>query len=324
MKMSGLYLELTPAYLFTQNGEPANIPIRNKMVIALHNPFLEESVTLKNDAQTEYTDLPSYDNASVMEGLTCIYLRFDLGTSPGCLTDEESFANTLFACPDDWYFCKKDLNTIILYPSRTISLEPSSCIEFLLDRLCTSLPKDTSTSCCIKYVNVAEGSIQEGTFTLYKKRVPLNIRHFAPAAEDVVTGFRDTVRLEWCVTGADKVILQPGGLALDKAGSCQITITARAAYTLTAYCGNRQVSQSIFLEPLTASIESFSLTPSASGQEITLSWKAANTRHVFLSRIGRIDADTGSLTLKRDANVRIYTLTVENQDGLLTCSRQEG
>lgn len=88
--MSGLYLELTPAYLFTQNGEPANIPIRNKMVIALHNPFLEESVTLKNDAQTEYTDLPSYDNASVMEGLTCIYLRFDLGTSPGCLTDEES------------------------------------------------------------------------------------------------------------------------------------------------------------------------------------------------------------------------------------------
>lgn len=317
--MSGLYLDLTPAYLFTQDGEPENIPIPNKIVIALHNPFLEGSVILKNEAEKEYVDLPSYDNASVMEGLTCIYLHFDLGTSPGCLTDEESFANALFAYPDDWYCCRKDLNTIILYPSRTISLEPSSSIEFLLERLRTTLPKDTSTTCCIKYVNVAEGLIQEGFFTLYKKRGPLNIRHFAPAAEDVVTGFRDTIRLEWCVTGADKVILQPGGLVLEKAGSHRITITARTAYTLTAYCGNRQVSQSIFLEPLTASIESFSLMPSASGQEITLSWKVANTRHAFLSRIGRLDAGTGSLTLKRDAKVRFYTLTVENQDGLIDC-----
>lgn len=109
-----------------------------------------------------------------------------------------------------------------------------------------------------------EGSIQEGTYTLYKKRVPLNIRHFAPATEDVVTGFRDTVLLEWCVTGADQVILHPGGYVLVKAGCYQIKITARAAYTLTAYCGNRQVSQSILLEPLVAPIESFSLTSSAS------------------------------------------------------------
>lgn len=159
-----------------------------------------------------------------------------------------------------------------------------------------------------------------------QKRSPLTIRHFAPATEDVVTGFRDTVRLEWCVTGADKVILQPGGFVLDKAGNCQIIITARAAYTLTAYSGNKQVSQSIFLDPLKASIESFSLTPSVSGQEIILSWRVTNTRHVFLSRIGRLaagSAGTGSLTLKRDEKRRRYTLTVENQDGLLNCSRQE-
>lgn len=95
--MSGLYLALNPTYLYTQHGEPADIPIHNKMVIKLHNPFFEESITLKNNAEMEYGAIPSYDNASIIEGLTCIYLRFDLGTSPDCLTDEASFANALFA-----------------------------------------------------------------------------------------------------------------------------------------------------------------------------------------------------------------------------------
>lgn len=111
---------------------------------------------------------------------------------------------------------KKDLDTFILYPSRTFSLEPFSGIEFILDRLRTSLPRDTTASCHVKYVNVTEGRIQEGTIIIYKKRCPLSIRVFVPAAADVVTGFRDTVSLEWCVTGADKVVLQPGGLILEK------------------------------------------------------------------------------------------------------------
>lgn len=94
--MAGLYLDLTPAYLYTQNGEPDRIPIQNRIVMELRNPSPEESVILKNDAKKEYIELPSYDNAAVMEGLTCIYLRFDLGTSADCLTDEESFKKCSF------------------------------------------------------------------------------------------------------------------------------------------------------------------------------------------------------------------------------------
>ena len=112
------------------------------------------------------------------------------------------------------------------------------------------------------------------------------------------------------------MILHPGGYVLVKVGCYQIKITARAAYTLTAYCGNRQVSQSILLEPLVAPIESFSLTSSASNQEIVLSWKVTNTRHVFLSRIGRLDAGSagvGSITPKHDEKMHLYSLTVETR-----------
>ena len=59
--MAGLYLDLTPAYLYTQNGEPDRIPIQNRIVMELRNPSPEESVILKNDAKKEYIELPSYD-----------------------------------------------------------------------------------------------------------------------------------------------------------------------------------------------------------------------------------------------------------------------
>lgn len=49
--MAGLYLDLTPAYLYTQNGEPDRIPIQNRIVMELRNPSPEESVILKNDAK---------------------------------------------------------------------------------------------------------------------------------------------------------------------------------------------------------------------------------------------------------------------------------
>lgn len=58
------------------------------------------------------------------------------------------------------------------------------------------------------------------------------------------------------------------------------------------------------------------LTSSASIQEIILDWKMTNTRHVFLSRIVRLDAGSagvGSITLKHDEKIHFYSLTVETR-----------
>lgn len=319
--MSDLYIDFTPAYLYTEDGESANITVPNRLAIALRNPSFEGTVTLENQRAQEYSSLPPYDRAQVQEGLSCIYLHFDLGKDGDCLTSEALFSASGFAYPEGWYCCRAYSDTLILYPARTLSLHALEGVEFILDRLRTLLPADTSTICRMKYVNIMGRGIQEREILLHKKRCPLSIRGFFPSSQDVISGFRDMVQLQWSVTGADKVVLQPGGILLDKEGKYPITLTGQDRYSLTAYCGDSQISQSILLEPLPATIEDFKVSsPSASDKdEYQLSWRVTNTRHVYISHVGRLNAGIGGIgSIKVDKNpqIRSYTLSVENEDGI--------
>jgi hypothetical protein len=164
-------------------------------------------------------------------------------------------------------------------------------------------------------------SVFETQATIYKKRCPLSICSFAPDLADIITGFRDSVTLSWIVTGADKVILNPGNSQQDTQGSCLVSIYKKAFYTLTAYCNEEQISQSIFLEPLTASISSLTHQIDHDSKIITFSYHVTNTRHIFFTQKGRIPVDAsgkGSFTVPLPAVQTNYTLTVENENGLVS------
>lgn len=323
--MSDLYIDFTPAYLYTEDGESENITVPNRLAIALRNPSFVDTVILKNQMEQEYSSLPPYDRAQVQEGLSCIYLRFDLGKDSDCLTTEELFSASCFAYPEDWYCCRAYSDTLILYPARDLSLYALEGVEFILDRLRTLLPADTSTICHMKYVNIMGCGIQEGEIILHKKRCPLCIRGFYPASRDVIAGFRDTVHLQWSVTGAERIVLQPGGVNLNGAKDYIITLTGQDRYTLTAYCGDSQVSQSILLEPLPATIEYFKISPSSTSDEdkYLLSWKVINTRHAYISGVGRVEGSIGSHPADKNPQIHPYTLSVENEDGIKSLTVSE-
>lgn len=321
--MPNLYTTLTPNHIYTHKGEPKSVSIPNRIVFELRNLSADTAISISNEEAREYSSLPSYEeiNTQLINGLSCLYLRFPIGTDDNSLTDADSFSAITIGQPENWHCQRQGADTLIFYPAKTLSLVPGGCAEFVLDHIGTNITCNTVSFCSIKYVNMESAPIMETRSAIYKKRCPLGIRSFAPNLQDIITGFRDKVTLSWLVAGADKVLLNPGDSLLDKEGSCQVSIYQKSYYTLTAYCGRQQVSQSIFLEPLAASIKSLTCQTDKNAGTITFSYEVTNTRHVFFTQKGLLPVDAsgkGSITMPMPAQKTSYTLTVENQDGLVS------
>lgn len=321
--MPNLYTALTPNHIYTREGEPKDVPIVNRIVFELRNFSADTPVTIKNAEAREYPSLPSYEEIDTkrIDGLSCLYLRFPIGTDDNSLTDADAFSKTTIGQPENWHCQRCGTDTLIFYPVKTLSLAPGCSVEFVLDHISTDIPRDTVSVCNIKYIDMESDPVTETRAAIYKKRCPLSIRSFAPDIQDVITGFRDRVTLSWLVTGADRIVLNPGDSLQDKQGTCQVSIYRKACYTLTAYCGQQQISQSIFLEPLTASIDSLTYQTDQNSGKITFFYEVKNTRHVFFTQKGLLSVDAsgkGSLTIPLPKEPTDYTLTVENENGLVS------
>lgn len=321
--MPNLYTSLTPNHIYTKKGEPKDISISNRIIFELRSLSADTTITIKNSDAREYSSLPSYEeiDTHLIDGLSCLYLRFPIGTDDNSFTDADAFSKMTIGQPENWHFQRCGPDTLIFYPATTLSLAPGCSVEFVLDNIGTNISSNTVSVCSIKYINMETAPVVETRSTIYKKRCPLSIRSFAPDIQDIITGFRDKVKLSWLVTGADKVLLNPGDSLQDKQGSCYVSIYRNACYTLTAYCGQQQISQSIFLEPLTASIKSLTYQTDQAAGQITFSYEVKNTRHVFFTQKGLIPvaaSGKGSLTIPLPAVKKSYTLTVENEDGLVS------
>lgn len=323
--MSNLYTELTPNHIYTHNGEPKNISISNRIVFELRNLSADTAIAISNPEAKEYPSLPSYEEVDTQpaDGLSCLYLNFPIGTGDDCFTDADSFLEITIGQPENWHCQRQGADTFIFYPTKTFSLAPGSSVEFVLDHIVTNIPCNTLSVCRIKYVNMESAPITETHAVIYKKRCPLGIRSFAPDLKDIITGFRDIVTLSWLVAGADRVLLNPGDSQQDKEGSCEVSVYQKTCYTLTAYCGHQQISQSIFLEPLTASIKSLTCQTDKTAGTVTFFYEVANTRHAFFTQKGRLPINAsgkGSFTIPLPEKQTSYTLTVENEDGLVSQS----
>lgn len=323
-----LFLNISPNHLFSSHKEPR--VVKNRLVFQIRNTSLTQSVELYNDEEREYSDFKNIDEAEIRPGLSMIYLVFLLGETETCLTTEAQFSFAQTYRQENFLVSRSYPGHLILYPEKTLSIPPCGQIELVLDELSTNLPAGSITSCEAKFINIQQ-DIFYFCLPVYKKSIPLGIRQFEIVEGTGKAGFRDTVKFKYMAWGADTCLITPGDIVLEQKAKeedniYETILLKKTLFTLIARCEDEQISQSLEIKPLRAEIVNFkvSATPKGSNYEATLTFTVKNTRHVFITHAGRIKVEDGKehvLTLLQSKAKEKYTLTVENEDGLLTESR---
>lgn len=130
--------------------------------------------------------------------------------------------------------------------------------------------------------------------------------------------------LQWDVSGAGSVIIEPGIGKVASSGNMNVSPDTRTTYALTAsnLFGSANKSLDIDVTGIPPSIISFDLNSDSiySGQSATLTWNVQNATSVSISpEIGSVTS-SGSKSVSPHSNTR-YVITATNSAGNVTASK---
>ncbi|WP_125143592.1 hypothetical protein [Clostridium transplantifaecale] len=326
-----LFLDISPDTVSSSRSEPCEA--KNSLVFQLHNTSGQELSLQNEEMRTNYNFLP-LEQAEPIAGLTMVYLVFPLGSGDGCLTTAERFKKIRLSCPDSFAVKAVDDHTLVFFPVRTLSFSTYDIAEFMIQDLVTELPSGNS-SVCRAVLFSSSGKMALNSSPIHIVRHPLQIPIFKVAPGFGCASFGDRIRFQYRVMGADSCVFTPGDEEMEKNGrlmadgTYESVLYRKTGFTLVAARGEAKISRVFELTPLTAKIKNFSAAVSPAGKDggnrtVTLTFTVENTRHVFLSRAGRIEVESGveqTVVLDCDREGASYTLSVENADGLVSESR---
>ena len=327
-----LYADVSPRGIYTGKDEPC--AVENSLVFQLHSAVDHEWILYNDNAGTAYEFQP-IEKAVPVEGLTMIYFTFPLGDSEGCLTSVDFFRKIQIYCPEPFMAAAAGENSLVLYPKTTIRFSFYDIAELRIGNLMTTKPAGNCPLCRITMFSPdRDEGIALNPLPVYILRHPLKIAAFEADMECNPAGFGDRIRFRYQVLGADTCVFTPGDTVLEAEDARQenevytAVLYRRTQYTLTAFCGGEQVSASVELVPMKAAIKNFTAEVTSpvkdDRREITFQFTVENTHHVYLSVIGRIEVKAGveqKISRMFDCSQQQFTLSVENEDGLLqkTC-----
>lgn len=327
-----LYADVSPRGVYSGENEPCTVA--NSLVFQLRNAASHELI-LHNDNAGEVYEFQPIEQAVPIAGLTMIYFTFPLGDNEGCLTSVDLFSKVQPYCPDPFMAVPAGENSLVLYPKMTITFSLYDIAELRIRNLMTNM---SVGSCPICRITMFSPDKDEGTvlnpLPIYILRHPLQIAVFEADTAYYPAGFGDRVQFRYQVLGADACTFAPGDTALEagnagqKNGVYTAALYRRTQYTLTAVCDGEQVSASVELVPMKASIRNFTARVTSpvkdNMREVTFRFTVENTHHVYLSMIGRVEVKSGEeqkISRDFDCSLQQFTLFVENEDGLVqqTC-----
>lgn len=326
-----LFLDIGPDTVSSSRNEPCQA--KNSLVFQLHNTSGQELSLQNDEMRTDYDFLP-LEQAVPMAGLTMVYLVFPLGNEDGCLTTADHFKKIRLSCPDSFAVKAADDHTLVFFPARTMSFSTYDIAELMIQDLVTELPPG-NTAVCSAFLFSSSGKTPLNSSPIHIVRHPLQIPIFKVAPGFGCASFGDKIRFQYRAMGADSCVFTPGDEEMEKNGrlmadgTYESVLYRKTGFTLVAARGEEKITRVFELTPLTAKIKDFSAAVSPAGEDggnrtVTLTFTAENTRHVFLSRVGRIDVESGveqTVVLDCDGEGTSYTLSVENIDGLVSESR---
>ena len=338
-------IDFYPDSLISSRDEP--FYIEQNLVQKIENSG-EEPLILHNDQGASSFDFKPIESAEPIRGLTMLYLVFPLGEEKGDFSAKSLFDQIRFSLPENLLSQKVGDDTIVIYPSSTITLEQMDMLEVVMSHVVST--GDTEEMVLVKTAFFdADSEVFAGRRALYRKSHPLAIAGFSLADACRGFGFRDKLTFSYAVLGAEQSILTPGdvalpsactadplpekaaspGMALPQAGAAaagayetDTVIYRNTVYGINAFRGGDMVSASLECVLKRASIVSFRGSYTVNQDKtrnVTLYIEVENTRHAYLNNIGRIELEPGktlTLGLQNQEADATYRLTVENEDGL--------
>lgn len=302
--------------------------ISQTLVLQITNPGAE-SLTLHNDTGQTSFDLKPVEEAQPIEGLTMFYLVFPLGEDENAFTTEAFFEKITIALPETLHFQKVGKDTIVIYPTSTISLEQLDLLEIVFGNV-ISMGEAEKMVCVDITCFDGDAKIALGHRALYRKAHPLTISAFSLDRACETSAFRDKLTFSYAVCGATQSILTPGDVVLPSqypTGGGALTVETMiyqpTFYGINAFNAENMASTTLECNLKKASIKSFQGSYTVNKdqtRDVTLEIDVENTRHAYLNKVGRIAVTPGqvyTMTLGEQSPNASYTLTVENEDGLI-------
>lgn len=321
-----LFADISPRGIYSGMNEPCEV--KNSLVLQLHNTT-NHALTLYNDKVGATYDFLPIEQAVPIEGLTMIYFTFPLGDEEGCLTTIDYFKKACFYCSDPFEVTLVGENSLVVYPASTMTFSIYDMAEVRIENLVTQMPVGCCPICRITMFS-PDGATVLNPVPIYILRHPLQIAFFEADPKYYPAGFGDQIQFNYRVLGADYCVFIPGDMfveastALKDHGVYTSTLYRKTQYTLLANCEDEQISSSVEIVPVKASIKSFTAnvtSPVKDGrQEITFRFTVENAHHAYISMIGRVEVTSGveqTVSSFFDCSVRHFTLSVENEDGLV-------
>lgn len=318
-------IDFYPDSLISSRDEP--FYIEQNLVLKIENSG-EEPLILHNDQGASSFDFKPIESAEPIRGLTMLYLVFPLGEEKGDFSAKSLFDQIRFSLPENLLSQRVGDDTIVIYPSSTITLEQMDMLEVVMSHVVST--GETEEMVLVKTAFFdADSEVFAGRRALYRKSHPLAIAGFSLADACRVFGFRDKLTFSYAVLGAEQSILTPGDVVLPSACTAaagayetDTVIYRNTVYGINAFRGGDMVSASLECVLKRASIVSFRGSYTVNQDKtrnVTLYIEVENTRHAYLNNIGRIELEPGkalTLGLQNQEADATYRLTVENEDGL--------
>lgn len=326
-----LFLDISPNTVATGRNEPCEV--QNSLVLQIRSTANDGILLCNDSGRTDYDFLP-LEQAVPIEGLTMLYFAFTLGDEEGCLTTAGYFEKIRLSCPEDFAVRRVGDDTIVFYPIKTMEFSSCDVAELRILDLVTDLPAGTSTV-CEAFAFTGGETYTLNSCPVHIVRHPLRIPVFEVAPGFGCASFGDRVRFLYRAMGADSCVFTPGDVSMEQDGRIlafgnhESVLYRKTMYTLMAAQGEERISRSVELIPLKAKIVSFfaaaqpEKNPDGT-RTVTLKFTVLNTRHAFLSQVGRIPVESGieqTVTLNESRSGITFTLAVENEDGLVTEKR---
>lgn len=311
--------------LISSQDQPLSID--QTLVLQISN-LSGESILLQNNTGQEEFDFKPLSQAAPIEGLTMLYLVFPLGEKTGDFSTEELFSQITFMIPANLSYKKIGNDTIVIYPKMDITLEPMDLLEVLLKNVISFGSSGEMVLVDLTYFDM-DCKVYLGKRPLFRTAPPLSIAEFCLTEDSHPSAFRDILTFSYCVLGADQCIFTPSDTTLplrttEGAGTpdTKTILYHPVTYALNAFHKENMVSRKLECIPKRASIVSFegsTSVNSAGSRDVTLEIEVENTRHVYISRIGRIPVIPGTKNiykLKAVKELPPFILSIENEDGL--------
>jgi len=150
--------------------------------------------------------------------------------------------------------------------------------------------------------------------------VQMSIDSFQATPEAIADG--DTAKLTWKVTGASRVVIEPGIGNVPLAGSRTVSPTTNTTYMLTAYSNGQSVWASTQVHVSDAAylptIKTFTASPSSirRGEKATLDWEVTNADTITItSSDSNVSVLSSGKAIVMPTQTTLYQLTATNKEG---------